>query len=157
MRLIIDEEDFQRLSRPTRNELVELFAGGSRGLTSRGGTTWQAPMDLSAELSARLVHGLADNHRRRLELFARSADGRVSMTDLLAATGDRDVRALSYFQGAITRKLRRLLDDPDRRIHLIGWDYGTTRWDAAHQHIVEGICYVTAASRRALRAALGIA
>ena len=115
---------------------------------------WRVPIDLGPELATRLLHGLAENHRGRLEVFARQGE-RVSMSDLLAVTGDSDLRVLSYFQGALSRKLRRLLADRDKKVHLIGWDYSTTRWDDDHARIVDGVCYVTAETRESLRHCLG--
>jgi hypothetical protein len=73
------------------------------------------------------------------------------MHELLAVTNDTDLRVLSYFQGALSRKLRRLLGDREKKIHLIGWDYETTEWDAQHNMIVGGVCYLTEATVRSLR------
>ena len=110
---------------------------------------WRRPIDLSPELATRLLRGLAENHRRRLDVFVRQGE-RVSMRDLLAVTGDSDLRVLSYFQGALSRKLRRLLADREKKIHLIGWDYEATKWDDEHAKIVDGVCYVTKATRESL-------
>jgi len=115
---------------------------------------WRRPYDLTPDLAARLLRNLAENHRNRLELFARQGE-RVSARDLLAVTGDTDIRVLSYFQGALSRKLRRLVADPERKLHLIGWDYSATRWDDERTRIVDGVCYVTAATREALIAQFG--
>ena len=115
---------------------------------------WRKPIDLSPEMATRLLHGLAENHRRRLEVFARRGD-RVSMRELLAVTGDSDLRVLSYFQGALSRKLRRLLADREKKVHLIGWDYQTTKWDDEHAKILDGVCYVTNATLESLRQCLG--
>ena len=52
-------------------------------------------MDLTPELASRVLHGLAENHRHRLELLARQG-GRASMVDLLGVTNDSDLRILSY-------------------------------------------------------------
>ncbi len=115
---------------------------------------WRRPIDLSPDLVARLLHGLAENHGRRLEVFARRGE-RVSMHDLLAVTGDSDLRVLSNFQGALSRKLRRLLADREKKVHLIGWDYGSTKWDDEHTKIVDGVCFVTTATRESLMKCLG--
>lgn len=115
---------------------------------------WKRPIDLSPDLAARLLHGLAENHRRRLQLFARQG-ARVTMRELLAVTDDKDLRVLSYFQGALSRKLRRLLADREKKVHLIGWDYAATKWDPEHATIVDGVCYVTEATVESLRECLG--
>lgn len=120
---------------------------------SKKETLWKDPVDLTQDLARRLLHGLAPNHRRRLELFARQGE-RVSMKELLAVTNDEDLRVLSYFQGALSRKLRRLLGDRDNKVRLIGWDYSVTKWDEAHNQIVDGICYVTPDTVQSLRVCL---
>ena len=117
---------------------------------------WRTPIDLSPELATRLLHGLAENHRRRLEVFARQGE-RVSIRDLLAVTGDTDLRVLSYFQGALSRKLRRLLADEEKKVHLIGWDFTATEWDDKRAKIVDGVCYVTKVTRDSLMQCLGYA
>ncbi len=157
MRLVIEDKDFRRLSAGTRKELMGVLAG-RRGADLRavdGGGRKAAfradrPIDLTPELAGKLLHGLAPNHRRRLELFA-SNGGRVSMKELLAVTHDKDLRVLSYFQGAVTRKLRRLLDDKEKRIFLVGWDYETTRWDKDHKTIVDGVNYVSEKTTHSLK------
>ncbi len=113
-------------------------------------------MDLSPELAARLLHGLSEPHRARLKLFARRG-GRVTQRDLLKATDDRDMRVLSHFQAVLSRRLRRLLDDPEKRIHLIGWDFEATKWDKSHSDIINGVYYVTEPTARTLRGYFEIA
>ena len=102
-----------------------------------------------------LPSALAENHRHRLELLARQG-GRASMVDLLGVTNDSDLRILSYFQGALSRKIRRLLGSRDKRLHLIGWDYDSTEWNDNHTQIVNGDCYITDVTVSALRRALGM-
>ena len=153
MRLLIEEKDFRRLSPSTRRELIEVFSGKRAGQTQGGGKKsrrWDRPIDLTPELTNRLMHGLAKNHRRRLELFAHK-NGRVSMKEILAVTNDKDLRVLSYFQGAVTRKLRRLLNDPENSLQLLGWDYDATKWDKEHKIIVDGVLYVTETTSSSLR------
>ena len=116
---------------------------------------WRLPMDLTPELAIRLLHGLAENHRNRLELLVRNG-GQASMVDLLAITNDSDVRILSYFQGALSRKIRRLVGAQDKRLHLIGWNFDSTEWNDDHTVITNGDCYITDASVSALRHAMGM-
>ncbi len=129
---------------------------GSRNKIRTSSDLWRRPIDLTPELAGRLLYGLAENHRHRLEVFVRQGE-RVSFHALLAVTGDSDIRVLSYFQGAVSRKLRRLLADREKKIHLIGWDYAATEWNADHTMIVDGICYVTPETRAALAEHLGAA
>ena len=146
MRITIEEGDFRRLSLRTQQELIEVMSGRSsiaaKSERKLSAHHWREPVDLTPDMAAKLIHGLADNHRRRLELFARHG-ARVSMKKLLAVTKDTDLRVLSYFQGAVNRKVRRLLDDPEKKLHLFGWDYDATRWDKSHTKIVDGIYYVS--------------
>jgi hypothetical protein len=44
-----------------------------------------------------------------------------------------------------------LLDDPEKRIHLIGWDFTATKWDKSHANIINGVYYVTEPTARALQ------
>ena len=154
MRLVIEAGDFRRLSADTQKELIRYFAGRNfleaKESRRRGHHEWREPIDLSHDLTVQLMHGLADNHRRRLEAFTRH-NGRVTMKQLLKVTGDRDPRVLSYFQSVITRKLRRILGDKDKKTYLIGWDYASTKWNKQHTQIVDGDYYVTKKSLNALK------
>jgi len=127
----------------------------SRNPQKQPSKLWYNPMDLTPELAERLVNGLAKNHRHRLELLVRNG-GRASMVALLDITGDNDLRILSYFQGALSRKIRRLAGDKEHRLHLIGWDYASTVWNAEHTKIVNGDCYISEQSVVALSKALGV-
>lgn len=159
MRLVIEQSDFRRLSAQTRNELIEAFTGkdlpAPRPAKSSAKALWREPMDLSPDLAARLLHGLSQPHRARLALFAKKG-GRVTQRELLKATDDSDMRVLSHFQAVLSRRLRRLLDDPDKRIHLIGWDFNATQWDKSHSDIVDGVYYVTEATAHTLQDYFGL-
>ena len=154
MRLVIEANDFRRLSADTQKELIRHFAGQNfleaRENRRRGQYESREPIDLNRDLTVQLMHGLADNHRRRLEVFAR-ANGRVSMKKLLQVTGDQDTKALSYFQSVVTRKLRRILGDSEKKMHLIGWHYASTKWNKEHTKIVNGEYYVTTKTVSALK------
>ena len=154
MRLVIEASDFRRLSADTQKELIRHFAGKTflEAKESRRQTQQELrePMDLDRDLTVQLMHGLADNHRKRLEIFARQ-EGRVSMKQLLGVTGDRDPRVLSYFQSVVTRKLRRVLGDTEKKVYLIGWDYASTKWNKEHTAIVDGDYYVTRKTLAALK------
>jgi len=154
MRLVIEAGDFRRLSTDTQKELIRHFAGKSflesKEGRRRGQYEWKEPMDLNRDLTVQLMHGLADNHRQRLEAFTMSG-GRITQKQLLKVTGDRDARVLSYFQSVITRKLRRILGDTEKKIYLIGWDYSATKWNKEHTEIVDGEYYVTNRTLNALK------
>ena len=157
MQIVIEAKDFRRLSPETQRELLRKFADPKllqpARRTAQTETTWNKPVDLDKSLAQRLVHGLSDNHRERLKIFANSK-GRAHMKDLLAVTGDTHWRALSLFEGAMTRRLRRLIGDTEKKAHLIGWDYESTVWDKGHKEIKDGVYYVTPKTAKALKAAL---
>ena len=156
MRIVIEQADFRRLSAGTQRELIAAFTGkvpvavAVEASNKPGKLLWRQPMDLAPKLAARLLHGLSEPHRDRLRLFARKG-GRVTQRDLLKVTGDDDLRVLSHFQAVLSRRLRRLIDDPEKRIHLIGWDFDATKWDKSHTDIINGIYYVTKPTTRTLQ------
>ncbi len=154
MRIVIEQTDFRRLSAGTQRELIAAFTGKTQAAAEApkkaGKLLWRQPMDLSPKLAVRLLHGLSEPHRARLKLFARRG-GRVTQRDLLNATDDKDMRVLSHFQAVLSRRLRRLLDDPEKLIQLIGWDFEATKWDKSHTDIINGVYYVTEPTTRVLR------
>ncbi len=154
MHIVIEQSDFRRLSAETQKELIEAIAGKELGAVEpakkESKLLWRRPTDLSPDLAVRLLHGLSEPHRTRLKLFARKG-GRVTQRELLRATDDTDMRVLSHFQAVLSRRLRRLLNDPEKRIHLIGWDFEATKWDKSHTDIINGVYYVTEPTTRALR------
>lgn len=157
MQIVIEAKDFRRLSPETQRELIRTFADPKllqpARRAARTETSWKKPVDLDKALALRLVHGISDNHRKRLEIFAKN-NGRARMKELLAVTGDTHWRALSLFEGAMTRRLRRLIGDVEKKAHLIGWDYESTVWDVDHKEIEDGIYYVTPKTAKALKAVL---
>jgi len=147
MQIVIEQSDFRRHSVATRREILATIAGAEvlapvSGSKKRENVLWRRPLDLSPEAAARLLHGLPEPHKTRLRLFARKG-GRVTQKELLAATKDSDMRVLSHFQAVLSRRLRRMIDDPEKRIHLIGWDFDSTKWNADHSVIEDGVYYVT--------------
>jgi len=154
VRLVIEASDFRRLSADTQKELIRHFAGRNfleiRESRRRSQQEWREPIDLNRDLTVQLMHGLADNHRRRLEAF-RQEQWPHTVKRLLEVTGDRDPKVLSYFQSVVTRKLRRILGDTDKKTFLIGWDYASTKWNKAHTEILDGDYYVTDKTLSALK------
>ena len=153
MRLVIEKAEFRQLSDTAQKELLELYAGRplQPGLAEKPSRArWRVPIDLSPDLCVRLLHGLGENHRKRLRLFA-EGNGRAKMSNLLAMTGDTEVRALSHFEGAITRRLRRILGDEEKKAHLIGWDYESTQWNEDQSQILDGEYYVTPRTSQVLK------
>lgn len=160
MQIVIEQSDFRRLSARARREILEVL-GGAEGLGAstetkkRENLLWRRPYDLTPDLASRLIHGLSEPHRMRLRLFAKKG-GRVTQKELLAATKDTDMRVLSHFQAVLSRRLRRLVEDPEKRIHLIGWDFDATKWNADHTAIEDGVYYVTESTTKTLREYFGL-
>ncbi len=155
MQIVIDASDWQRLSAPARQELLQLFGSESTAAAPRApadqrGFRWRVPYDLTPALAKKLLRGLSDDTLKRLRLFARDG-GRVTMRDLLAATKDSDLHVLSAFEGIVTRKLRRLVGDDNKIASLIMWDYDAEQWDADHKELVDGVFYVSATTAQVLQ------
>ena len=66
------------------------------------------------------------------------------------------MRVLSHFQAVLSRRLRRLVHDPEKRLHLIGWDFEATKWNADHSAIEDGVYYVTDRTAETLREHFGL-
>jgi hypothetical protein len=161
MQIVIEQSDFRRLSDATRREILATIAGPevlapATESKKRQNLLWRRPLDLSPEAAARLLHGLPEPHKTRLRLFAKKG-GRVTQKELLAATQDSDMRVLSHFQSVLSRRLRRMIDDPEKRIHLIGWDFDATKWNADQTVIEDGIYYVTEKTTETLKDYFGAA
>jgi hypothetical protein len=159
MQIVIDASDWQRLSAPARQELLQLFGEASQGAQAQSpagqrGLRWRVPYDLTPGLAKKLLRGLSDDTVKRLKLFARNG-GRVTMRDLLAVTKDSDLHVLSAFEGTVTRKLRRLIGDGQKIASLIMWDYETERWDADHKELLDGVFYVSAPTAQVLQRHFG--
>jgi hypothetical protein len=157
MQLVIDQADFLRLSTTARSELLRLLGGevqpgegAAVAATTGRNFRWRQPHDVALPLLRKLMKGADAATRDRLAVFARN-NGRASMKQLLAATKDKDWHALTPWEGAITRKLRRLVGDDNRIVSLMQWDYDSEVWDADHSHLLDGIYYVSETTAKALQ------
>ena len=154
MQIVIDTNDWQRLSAPVQQELLRLLgseaATAPRGAAEQRGFRWRVPHDLTPALAKKLLRGLSEDALKRLKLFARNG-GRVTMRDLLAVTKDSDLHVLSAFEGMVTRKLRRLVGDDNKIVSLIMWDYEAEQWDAEHKELIDGIFYVSPTTAQVLQ------
>ncbi len=161
MQLVIDQTDFARLSSAARGELLRLLGGESQPpaitvpKTAGRNFRWRQPHDVGLPLLRKLLKGADGATRERLAVFARNK-GRASMQQLLSVTKERDWHALTPWEGAITRKLRRLVGDDNRIVSLMQWDYEAEVWDADHSHLLDGVYYVSEATNKALRKELGL-
>lgn len=171
MHLVIEPTDFARLSAGARDEILHLLQGANGRRTAmrttaaandgptlapaKQGFRWRAPHDLNGKLVKRLLRGIDEATEKRLRLFARN-DGRVSAKKLLAATGDKDWKALSAFEGQLTRRLRHLVGDDNRMVSFMMWDYDSEKWDAGHENLIDGVYYISPATTAALQAHFGV-
>ena len=157
MQIVIEQNEFQDLSPQTQRELLERFSGrrlADGGMRrKRAKLSWRRPVDLSPALTTKLLHGLAEPHRKRLALLAKKG-GRATMKDLLKVTGDNDWHVLSHFQSVMTRRLRRLIEDPERKAELIKWDFDSTKWNRDRTAIVDGVYYLSDKTANALKQVL---
>lgn len=153
MQIVIDRADFRRLSASTQRELLEFLTGKSGGGEAKPaeakGLRWRVPYDLSADLAQRLVSKLEDKHVQLLKLFGKK-DGRVGMKEIQKLTGDKDLRGMTELQQEITRRLRHLIADPEKKAQLIHWDFEATKWDKGQTQIVDGVYYVSKATAATL-------
>lgn len=158
MKIVIEKADFRRLSPQTQEEIIETLTGKLSARREAPGRRarlfWRRPVDLSPDLTLKLIHGLSEVHRKRLEVLAEKG-GRASVKDLLAVSGDTDWHVLSYFQSVLTRRLRRLVEDPEKKAELIKWDFDSTQWNSDRTTIVDGVYYCSETTATALREVLG--
>ena len=158
MQIVIDRADFRRLSPATQRELLEALTGKAAEAAPKKaeakGLRWRVPYELSAELAQRLVAKLGDKQVALLRLFARK-DGRVGMKEIQKLTGSADLREMSELQQDITRRLRHLIDDPEKKAALIHWDFDATKLDEGQTQIVDGVYYVSPGTAKALAGVLG--
>jgi len=155
MQIVIETSDWQRLSAPARQELLQLLGSEAataapRSSAEQRGFRWRVPYDLTPTLGKKLLRGLGEDALKRLKLFARNG-GRVTMRDLLAVTRDSDLHVLSAFEGIVTRKLRRLVGDDNKIVSLIMWDYDAEQWDSEHKELIDGVFYVSPATAQVLQ------
>ncbi|MFQ5467429.1 MAG: hypothetical protein ACE5DS_04765 [Kiloniellaceae bacterium] len=160
MKIVIDQAEFRRLSSATREEILFSLTGKAPSAPAKAPASrtqtrvqWRWPVDITADQAVKLVHGLSEDHKRRLALFTRKS-GRVRMKEIMSVASDTDLRSISHFERVMTRRLRRMIDDPDHKAQLIGWDFDATKWDAGRTTIVDGVYYVSEETARALRTAL---
>lgn len=151
MQIVLEPGDFRRLSATTQQELLGLLGRGSAAApTPDRELRWRAPYPLTHEQAERLVRSLPGNAQRRLALFA-NRTGRVKMKDLMAVDDAKDLRTTTRFVRDMATRLRRLVEDPEKKAQLIQWDFDATRWDKTQQTIVDGVYYVAPETAQALR------
>ena len=155
MQIVLEPGDVKRLSASAQRELLGLLGlAGGDGAQPQRELHWRAPYPLSREQAERLVASLPGKAQRRLALFA-SGSGRVKMKDLMAVDDSRDLRSTTRFVRDMATRLRRMVEDPEKKAQLIQWDFDATRWDKSQQTIVDGVYYVAPETAEALRELFG--
>lgn len=158
MQIVLDRSDFRRLSSTAQRELLEVLTGKPPAAQARKqetkGLRWRTPYDLSDDLAQRLVAKLEPRHIELLRLFARK-DGRVRMKEVQQLNSATDLKDMTALQQEITRRLRHLIDDPEKKATLIHWDFDATKWDKHKTTIVDGVYFVSEATAKALAKAFG--
>lgn len=165
--LVIALEDFDRLSPATRAELMALFGAGpaagntavavpapleAAGLSSEE----DAPYPLNPREAKELLRGLSHGSRGVLRLFCQNFDGRVgrvSLEELLRATGHKDSQSLRKAISGITRRLRTVTGD--KKAWILDWRDEDWQWDEAKKTYVAGAYFIDSPAIRSLCHAFG--
>lgn len=158
MQLIIDRADFRRLSPATQRELMEMLTGRTEAPAKQSeapGLRWRVPYDLPEDIAQRLLAKLDGKHIELLKLFARSKDGRVSMSQLQKLTDSDDLKATTELLHDITSRLRRLINDPEKKAQLAHWDFDATKWDEGKTTITDGVYFISDRTKKTLESVLG--
>jgi hypothetical protein len=159
MRIVLDETDFRRLSSAAQEEILGVLSDDGEAEVGRPAPAqeplrWREPYELSEELAERLVASMKKEQRKRLALFA-GRTGRVRIKEIMSVAGEEDLRGASAFQRDMTRRLRRIIDDPEHKAQLIQWDFESTKWDSSKTKIVDGVYFVSPVTAHSLRLVLG--
>ena len=158
MQIVIERSDFRRLSAATQRELLDLLGARPQEPEPKKveakGLRWRQPYELSEDLGQRLLAKLDKRHVNLLRLFTRK-EGRVRMKDVQQSTESQDLKAMTTLQQEITRRLRHLIDDPEKKAALIHWDFDATKWDKGGTTIIDGVYFVSPGTSRVLAKLLG--
>lgn len=157
--IVVDAKDLERLSAGARQELIALVGLRSSGVDELEGPdgSWNAdgddPYPLSLREAKALVQGLSESSRGMLRLFCKNSDGdvgRVSMRELLEATGHADAEHLQKAISGITRRLRTVTGH--REAWLLDWE---NEWDEERRVHFRSEYFITSPSIRSLGQVLG--
>ena len=139
MQITITQDDWMKLSLTTRRELkrfiTEQFqAKEDEGLDTEGEQD-QTMYDLNDQMMKRFMAGVSKTTAAFLKCFVKDGKGRID--ELLEATGysrSQDFRGVS---SGITRRIRKLFNDPDALI--VNWqdDEDDEEW-GGHYYVKEG-------------------
>jgi len=159
MQLVIDRAEFRRLSPGTQSEILEVLTGRAPEAQPKKaeapGLRWRVPYDLPEDIAQRLAAKLDERQLSLLRLFAQAKDGRVGMKQLQKLTESDDLRAVTEVLREITRRLRRLINDPEKKASLVQWDFDATKWDRSATTITDGVYFVSERTRNVLQKILG--
>ncbi len=100
----------------------------------------EAMYDLNDQMVKRFMEGIAEKTETFLQCFVK--DGKGCVDELLEAVGYKDLQDLRGLLGGITRRTRKLFNDPDA--YIIGWQGDES--DNSHN----GYYFVMEGTRQAL-------
>jgi hypothetical protein len=152
LNIVLTVEDFKRLSRVAREEII--------GLLSNEATTPKAiedsedgPAQLTPFLVKKFMGNVGDLTKTLLRVFAEN-DGRATLSMLLSQTPYTDWRKLTGFQAGVTKRVRNILQDNDAM--LFGWDESTAKYDD-NGALTDGEYFMSKLTLESLKKYYGIA
>lgn len=123
--------DFRHLSGNTQSEILSLFSDASLTESKADSTPLSKdeedrPEDITLRQVKQLMAGVNDLTKQALQLIA-DRDGRVNMSDIKQSLKivDSDWAGM---QSGLTRRLRTVIGDAERKAYLISWEHIGEEW-----------------------------
>jgi hypothetical protein len=107
---------------------------------------WDRPADVSPVLFRLFMTGVSAKTSSLLEHMAK-AGGRAKMSELIVVSGDSHWRKLAGFAAGVTKRVRRILRDPQAR--LLGWDKSSAERNGTE--LVDGVYFVSPVTLASMR------
>jgi len=124
MKIILETEDFQRLSTAARDEILKLATGSKVSCNEEDP---YGAADLTPALAKKFMAGVSVQTKELLKVFVDNG-GRASYSQLLKQQGKYDDwRKLRGFFSGVTRRTRKILQDNEAQ--LLIWDENTAGYD----------------------------
>lgn len=152
MNIVLTSEDFLKLSRATREEILTLFSTDTLSPKSIVDSE-DGPAQLTPLLVKKFMGTVGDLTKKLLRVFAEN-NGRASLSQLLAHTQYTDWRKLTGFLAGVTKRVRNILQDEEAT--LFAWDESTAKYDE-NDVLVDGEYYMSSLTLNSLKKYYGIA
>ena len=117
MQIAITQDDWAKLTLPTRRELRRFIAEYFQAREEEGSELDESMYDLNDQLMERFMEGVAEKTKDFLRCFVGDGSGRID--ELLEATGYSEFQQFRGIRAGTTRRIRKLFQDPDA--YIIGW------------------------------------